>query len=342
MLIDIDERLLAHKPISVTLNFDWENTTLDERAQMRWDYIQEQKKKDPNFVGYDFPEHFNSMYGGRAKFSENVSDQTKLISTLGEIISIWNFRLFTSFGWNTTSGYRDTQLKVSGKDIQYRVHRIVACTFIPVPEHLKEVKNTIMINHKNDVKYSNLLSNLEWCTGHYNTLTAIKTSARKTKSFKLTVTIPCKLKGNVYYFFSEQCLHKHKFTVPNVKKSIKTNTVYLCGIWEEVSKQEITNKSIGMGESDLAIIRDECLGSYYTLGTVGTIVTEGPCKGERFVLFGNKELKKYGFNPSNVIRSIKEGRRICGSCTWERMTREECINIPIGLTEAQKEHIKLV
>jgi hypothetical protein len=24
---------------------------------------------------------------------------------------------------------------------------------------------------------------------------------------------------------------------------------------------------------------------------------------------------------------------------WERMTREEAVNIPIGLTEAQKEHI---
>jgi hypothetical protein len=29
----IDERLLAYKPISVTLNFDWENTTYDERVQ---------------------------------------------------------------------------------------------------------------------------------------------------------------------------------------------------------------------------------------------------------------------------------------------------------------------
>ena len=42
--MNIDERLLAYKPISVTLNFDWENTTYDERVQMRHDYIEEQKK----------------------------------------------------------------------------------------------------------------------------------------------------------------------------------------------------------------------------------------------------------------------------------------------------------
>ena len=52
--MNIDERLLAYKPISVTLNFDWENTTYDERVQMRHDYIEEQKKKDPNYVGWDF------------------------------------------------------------------------------------------------------------------------------------------------------------------------------------------------------------------------------------------------------------------------------------------------
>lgn len=60
--MDIDERLLAYKPISVTLNFDWDKMSYDERVLARHNYIEEQKKKDPNYVGYDFLEHFSSLH----------------------------------------------------------------------------------------------------------------------------------------------------------------------------------------------------------------------------------------------------------------------------------------
>ena len=41
--MNIDERLLAYKPISVTLNFDWDKMSYDERVLARHNYIEEQK-----------------------------------------------------------------------------------------------------------------------------------------------------------------------------------------------------------------------------------------------------------------------------------------------------------
>ena len=60
--MNIDKRLLAYKPISITLNFDWDKMSYDERVLARHNYIEEQKKKDPNYVGYDFLEHFSSLH----------------------------------------------------------------------------------------------------------------------------------------------------------------------------------------------------------------------------------------------------------------------------------------
>lgn len=44
----------------------------------------------------------------------------------------------------------------------YKVHRILAETFIPNPLNLP------IINHKNENKHDNRLSNLEWCSVRYN------------------------------------------------------------------------------------------------------------------------------------------------------------------------------
>lgn len=55
-------------------------------------------------------------------------------------------------------GYSQVNLNRHSK----KVHRLVAETFIPNPDNLPE------INHKDEDKNNNKLSNLEWCTSTYN------------------------------------------------------------------------------------------------------------------------------------------------------------------------------
>ena len=60
------------------------------------------------------------------------------------------------------TGYLLIALCKEGDTKQFSIHRLVAEAFIPNPENLPQV------NHKDEVKVNNYVSNLEWCTSKYN------------------------------------------------------------------------------------------------------------------------------------------------------------------------------
>lgn len=59
-------------------------------------------------------------------------------------------------------GYKVVGLSKEGKSKSFRVHRLVAETFIDNPNNYK------CINHKDENKLNNNVNNLEWCTIAYN------------------------------------------------------------------------------------------------------------------------------------------------------------------------------
>lgn len=63
---------------------------------------------------------------------------------------------FDRDGYPRVSLWKDRHLKT------FQVHRLVAEAFIPNPSSLPQV------NHKDEIKYHNFPSNLEWCTNKYN------------------------------------------------------------------------------------------------------------------------------------------------------------------------------
>ena len=77
-------------------------------------------------------------------------------SNLGHIKSIRNNKILKcDYSHN---GYRIVDLQ--GKT--FRVHRLVAQTFLPNPDNLPQV------NHKDEDKFNNNVDNLEWCSRSYN------------------------------------------------------------------------------------------------------------------------------------------------------------------------------
>ena len=59
-------------------------------------------------------------------------------------------------------GYFDITLSKNNKKRTKRINRLVSLAFIPNPN------NYPMVNHKDENKLNNRLSNLEWCTNKYN------------------------------------------------------------------------------------------------------------------------------------------------------------------------------
>lgn len=61
-----------------------------------------------------------------------------------------------------TNGYYQISLCQNGKPTKHKIHRLVAYAFLPNPNNYPHV------NHKDEDKTNNAVSNLEWCTAEYN------------------------------------------------------------------------------------------------------------------------------------------------------------------------------
>ena len=71
-----------------------------------------------------------------------------------------------------TNGYFTIATKIggrNGKDVCFKVHRLVATAFLP------NIENKPLVNHIDGVKTNNNVNNLEWCTAKENTDHAIRT-----------------------------------------------------------------------------------------------------------------------------------------------------------------------
>lgn len=73
----------------------------------------------------------------------------------------------------TIQGYYNIGCCYNSKRKYFRVHRLVAQTFIPNPKNKPEV------NHINGIKTDNNVTNLEWVTSSENQLHAYKTGLEK-------------------------------------------------------------------------------------------------------------------------------------------------------------------
>ena len=82
-------------------------------------------------------------------------------SNLGRIKSIYYNNKILKLN-NDSNDYLQVWLCKNKKKKIYKVHRLVALTFIPNPNYLP------FINHKDENKSNNNINNLEWCDGIYN------------------------------------------------------------------------------------------------------------------------------------------------------------------------------
>ena len=84
------------------------------------------------------------------------------VSNYGRIYSTISDRILTPFT-DGKNAYLYVSLSVDGVIGRFSIHRLVAQLFLPNPHNLPYV------NHKDENKKNNKVTNLEWCTAKYNT-----------------------------------------------------------------------------------------------------------------------------------------------------------------------------
>lgn len=80
----------------------------------------------------------------------------------------------------------------NGKESTRRVHRMVAATFIPNPS------NCPVVHHKDNVKWNNHVSNLEWTTISFNTKHAYHVNALRSPSAKY---VKASIDGELFSYY---------------------------------------------------------------------------------------------------------------------------------------------
>lgn len=131
------------------------------------------------------------------------------VSNTGLVRNDTTGKLLKTF--NQSTGYKIVHLYKNGKMKNFKIHRLVALSFVP------NANNEKCVNHKNGNKHDNRKENLEWCSYSQNNIHSYRFLGRSS-SKAISAMTKAKLKSVV-------CIETGK-VYESIKKAAEENRVY--------------------------------------------------------------------------------------------------------------------
>lgn len=313
--------------ISEKLNLSLAKEDYKETVQKRWDYIQEQLEKDPNWVGYDYPWYWN----GRIDLL--LSFNNLLIDTKGDYYSN------KSGNWekiinNQKQGYQRKTITVeSGVYKTYLIHRMMGSTFIPNTTSVEF--RLLEINHKDGIKNNNDVFNLEWITFKENIKHAYDLGLKKSGHHDNrcipilgTIVIDGPFKGSQFVLSGGSKFKKYNMDRGKIAESINSgrDIVYGCK-WEIIDKSIVEKYPDRPPLEFLNFIKLNRHFIYSLFRPLVATVVKGKYKGKSFSILDSTELKATGFDRGNISFSCIHGVKRYW-CLWKMVELTEAIKHP--------------
>lgn len=136
-------------------------------------------------------------------------------------------------------GYMQVEFSINNKTVNLYVHRIVAICFIPNPN------NYPVVNHIDNDRTNNAVSNLEWCTKEYNEAykknfgtSQVEVSGRPVFAVNLETL-------EILWFESEsEAARQLGVSVGSVNSVLQGKRIQIGGYWFTEDKNEITKEKL--------------------------------------------------------------------------------------------------
>ncbi len=153
-----------------------------------------------------------------------------LVSTLGNIYSVKNKQLLKPI--KHTGGYMRVMLYKYGNGSLFKVHRLVAQAFIPNPE------NKPQVNHIDEDKTNNMVSNLEWVTAKENVNHGTRNErSSKKQGMKIKAIDIASGEYNIYNS-QQECAKRLNLTQSSISQCVRGNMRETGGyIFEKITNE---------------------------------------------------------------------------------------------------------
>ena len=239
-----------------------------------------------------------------------------MVSNTGRIKSL-NYRKTEKSGIlkprKDEAGYLTISLYKDGEQKTYRIHRLVAQAFIPNPEGLPE------INHIDEIKANNCVTNLEWCSHQYNINYRHRTEKAKKSMVK---PVRC-VETNTIYFSIYEAQRKTGIDANNIGRCAnhekhfrtvggchweylqKESEINMRKVFNEKSRvEEILENGLELGRTYPSIARDKYNGKAFFTGT-----------GDLYLVI--KYFSGLGYKPKKIAEEIKKLIPYYDEYDWE-------------------------